>query len=64
MTVACGDGAIRVLEAQRAGSVVVPGHELIRRESLSPGAMFKLLEKSSPTSEERLEFVLAFVRSP
>ena len=31
MTVACGDGAIRVLEAQRAGSVVIPGDELIRQ---------------------------------
>jgi methionyl-tRNA formyltransferase len=43
MTVACGDGAIRVLEVQRAGGVVMPGHELIRRESLSPGALFKLI---------------------
>ena len=42
MTVACGDGSIRVLAAQRAGRVVVSGHELMRRESLSPGATFKL----------------------
>lgn len=42
MTIACGDGAIRVLEGQRAGRIVLPGHELMRRESLSPGAMFKL----------------------
>ncbi len=41
MTVACGDGAILILEAQRAGSIVVPGHELMRRLPVSPGAMFK-----------------------
>ncbi len=52
MTVACGNGAIRVLEAQRAGSVVMPGDVLFRRESVSPGAMFKLLEKSSSANEE------------
>ena len=51
MTVACGVGAIRVLEGQRAGRVVVQGDELMRRESLSPGAMFKPLEKSSSGRE-------------
>jgi methionyl-tRNA formyltransferase len=42
MTVACGEGAIRVVEGQRAGRIALPGHELMRRESLSPGASFKL----------------------
>lgn len=51
MTVACGEGAIRVLEAQRAGRVVIPGHELMRRESLLPGAVFKPLGTSSSARE-------------
>ena len=41
MTVACGEGAIRVLEGQRAGRAVAQGPELMRRESLRPGAMFR-----------------------
>lgn len=41
MTVACGDGAIRVLEAQRAGRTILVGDELMRRESIAPGAAFK-----------------------
>ncbi|HZZ63118.1 MAG TPA: methionyl-tRNA formyltransferase [Roseiarcus sp.] len=41
MTVACGDGAIRVLEGQRAGRTVSQGFELMRRESLRPGATFR-----------------------
>jgi methionyl-tRNA formyltransferase len=51
MTVACGDGAIRVLETQRAGSVVMPGHELMRRLSVPTGAMLKPLEKTSSAHE-------------
>jgi methionyl-tRNA formyltransferase len=53
MTVACGEGAIRVVEGQRAGRVVMPGYELMRRESLPPGAMFKPLETSSSPREAR-----------
>ena len=53
MTVACGEGAIRVLEGQRAGRIVLPGHELMRRESLPPGAMFKPPERSSSAHESQ-----------
>ena len=51
MTVACGEGAIRVLEGQRAGRIVMQGYELMRRKSLPPGAMFKPLEKCSSARE-------------
>ncbi len=40
MTVACGEGAIRVLEGQRAGRTAVSGRELMRRESIPVGAVF------------------------
>ena len=40
MTVACGRGGLKVIEAQRAGSVVLSGDELMRRERLSPGKAF------------------------
>jgi len=40
MTVACGTGAIRVLEGQRAGRTVVSGHELMVRESVQIGDAF------------------------
>ena len=40
MTVACGTGAIRVLEGQRAGRTTVSGQTLMRRESLPVGARF------------------------
>jgi len=53
MTVACGEGAIRVLEGQRAGRIVMPGYELMRRESLPPGAMFKPPERSSSARESQ-----------
>ena len=40
MTVACGKGAIRVLEGQRAGRTAVSGGELMRREAVPIGAAF------------------------
>jgi methionyl-tRNA formyltransferase len=40
MRVACGDGAIRVLQGQRSGKVVMSGHELMRGATLAPGAVF------------------------
>jgi len=52
MIIACGEGAIRVLEGQRAGRNAMPGHELMRRESVPSGATFKLLERSSSACEE------------
>jgi methionyl-tRNA formyltransferase len=53
MTIACGEGAIRVLEGQRAGRIVLPGHELMRRESVPPGAIFKPPERSSSAHESQ-----------
>jgi methionyl-tRNA formyltransferase len=40
MRVACGAGAIRVLQAQRSGKVVMSGRELVRGATLAPGAVF------------------------
>jgi methionyl-tRNA formyltransferase len=51
MTVACGEGAIRVLEGQRAGRTAAPGGELMRRESLRPGAMFRPFGESRAAGE-------------
>jgi methionyl-tRNA formyltransferase len=48
MTVACGEGAIRVVEGQRAGRTAVAGRELMRRESIPVGAVFIACE--SPQS--------------
>lgn len=44
MTVACGGDALRLVEVQRPGGKVVQGHEMMRQQSLSPGAAFKTLE--------------------
>jgi methionyl-tRNA formyltransferase len=40
LTIACGHGAIRVLEGQRAGRAVMTGEELQRGAQLPPGAKF------------------------
>jgi len=40
MNVACGRGSIKVIEAQRAGGVVLGGEEFMRRERLAPGDVF------------------------
>jgi methionyl-tRNA formyltransferase len=40
MRIACGAGAIRVLQAQRSGKTVMGGCELLRGASLFPGAIF------------------------
>jgi methionyl-tRNA formyltransferase len=40
MTIACGKGAIRILEGQRAGRTAVAGGQLMRRESVPVGAAF------------------------
>ncbi|HTV28739.1 MAG TPA: methionyl-tRNA formyltransferase [Xanthobacteraceae bacterium] len=41
MRVACGVGAIRVLEGQRSGKTVMSGRELMRGGKLAPGALFR-----------------------
>ena len=40
LTIACGDGAIRILEAQRAGRVAITGEEFQHGAQISPGAKF------------------------
>jgi methionyl-tRNA formyltransferase len=37
LTIACGDGAIRLVEVQRAGGRAVPAAEFQRGAKLSPG---------------------------
>ena len=54
MTVACREGAIRVVEGQRAGRTTLPGHELMRRESLMPDMLFRRPEKLLSTREARI----------
>ena len=40
MRIACGAGAIQVLQGQRSGKTVMSGRELVRGTSLAPGAIF------------------------
>jgi methionyl-tRNA formyltransferase len=40
MSIACGSGAIRILEGQRSGRTVMSGSELMRGAKLAPGAVF------------------------
>ena len=40
MRIACGTGAIRVLQGQRPGKTVMSGRELMRGATLAPGAIF------------------------
>ena len=40
MRVACGAGAIRVLQGQRSGKMIMSGGELMRGATLAPGAVF------------------------
>jgi len=54
LTVACGDGAIRILEVQRASRAVMPGRELMRREAVIVGAVFMPPERSSAAHESRI----------
>jgi methionyl-tRNA formyltransferase len=48
MTVACGLGAIRILEGQRSGRASMSGSELLRGAKLAPGAVFS--RSSAPSS--------------
>jgi methionyl-tRNA formyltransferase len=47
MTVACGEGAIRILEGQRAGRATMAGPEIVRGEQALLGATFTPAGKSS-----------------
>ncbi len=40
MSIACGSGAIRTLQAQRSGRTTMSGSELIRGAKLAPGVIF------------------------
>ncbi len=40
LTIACGRGALRILEAQRAGRTVMTGHDFQRGAQIAPGAVF------------------------
>ena len=51
MRIACGAGAIRVLQGQRSGKIVMDGRELMRGASLFPGAMFMQLKVPSFVSQ-------------
>jgi methionyl-tRNA formyltransferase len=48
MRIACGVGAIRVLKGQRAGKVMMSGHELMRGANVAPGVAFA--QSSVPSS--------------
>lgn len=48
MSVACGTGAIRVLQGQRSGKTVMSGHELMRGAKLARGVVFR--QSRAPSS--------------
>jgi methionyl-tRNA formyltransferase len=48
MSVACGTGAIRVLQGQRSGRTVMSGHELMRGAKLARGVVFR--QSRAPSS--------------
>jgi methionyl-tRNA formyltransferase len=41
LQIACGQDAIRILEAQRPGKATMSGHELMRGVKIAPGAIFR-----------------------
>jgi methionyl-tRNA formyltransferase len=48
MSVACGTGAVRILQAQRPGRIAMSGSELMRGAKLAPGAIFT--QATAPSS--------------
>jgi len=48
MSIACGAGAIRIVQAQRSGRATMSGGELMRGAKLGPGAIFR--QSGAPTS--------------
>jgi methionyl-tRNA formyltransferase len=51
MSVACGTGAIRVLQGQRAGRTAMNGRELMRGAKLAPGTVFRSSRAPSSSPE-------------
>ena len=45
ITVACGEGAVRLTELQRAGGKRQPAAEFLHGKALAPGMVFSLLER-------------------
>jgi methionyl-tRNA formyltransferase len=45
MTIACGAGAIRILQAQRSGRTTMSGRELMRGAKLVPGVIFCIIPR-------------------
>ena len=64
MTVACGKGAIRVLEGQRAGRTAVSGSELMRRESVRSELRSRRSERHQLRLDRSLKFFLAGLCGP
>ncbi len=54
MRIACGAGAIRVLQGQRSGKMIMSGRELMRGAMLSPGAIFTQSRGPSFAPQARL----------
>ena len=42
LTIACGEGAVRILELQRAGAKPMKAEEFLRGARLAPGAQVRL----------------------
>ena len=51
MRIACGTGAIRVLQGQRSGKIVMSGCELMRGAKLAPGTVFRRSRAPSSVPE-------------
>jgi methionyl-tRNA formyltransferase len=50
MRIACGAGAVRVLQGQRAGKTMMSGRELVRGAKLAPGVVFT--QSNAPWPEQ------------
>ena len=62
MRIACGTGAIRVLQGQRSGKTVMSGRELMRGATIAPGAIFT--QSRWPWFQHHLLFATASCRAP
>ena len=58
LTVACGDGAIRILEAQRAGRTVVSGREFMRPGICSDRRCFPTVDINCEVIASRISSLL------